>query len=292
MGDRVTFVKPKPPRLPGHDDVLVPLGEEAVVARFGIRAVPRQFPQGPLAPGFYLDRRHVFVRWRGTVRTVIAPGLRLPEVTWQTRYVAHAKAFPDTHAIPCERVADLPDGPFWEGDLVAPERGFLEGLRPDTFRGHACAYGIEAIQYSDPPHILPMNHAPYVSLAERLGRKTERRFSAGCLRLVRRGNLWRQAHGEPLAFDDLAEEALFFLGQAVRVAVQPAPLAIEVQRLAALDAVRRGEAHGVRYSWDFSGWGADEEWTAYRYPNADLGARIARATIEEGFQIPGDERMG
>ncbi len=55
VGDRVTFMRPQPPRPPKPDDALVPLGEEAVVVGFGIRVVPRQFPQGPLAPGFYLD---------------------------------------------------------------------------------------------------------------------------------------------------------------------------------------------------------------------------------------------
>lgn len=129
-------------------------------------------------------------------------------------------------------------------------------------------------------------------LAERLGRKTERWHSARDLRLVCRGNLWRQAHGEPLLFDDLAEEALFFVGEAVSVPVRAPYWDINAQLAAALEAVRRGEAHGLRYSWEYIDGSSDPSWDAYRYPDADLGARLAKATLEEGFRIPGDEREG
>ncbi|HEY9585633.1 MAG TPA: hypothetical protein VJJ02_03545 [Candidatus Paceibacterota bacterium] len=88
------------------------------------------------------------------------------------------------------RIGDLPDTPFWVGDVVHHSDTSIRG-----------SYTIEGVHYVD------------VSNAE------ERRYflsgngmnqTGKCLVLVERGNIWKLEHGEPLVFPGSSEQEMLY----------------------------------------------------------------------------------
>ncbi len=94
------------------------------------------------------------------------------------------------------RLGDLPDTPFWVGDVVRVSNscfsGQLNGVSDRVRR-------VEQVVYN-----------PTSSLAERYnisGVGIKHLVRAGDLDLVERGNIWKLEHGEPLSFPGETEEA-------------------------------------------------------------------------------------
>ena len=92
------------------------------------------------------------------------------------------------------RICDLPDTPFWVGDIVSKNVG----------RQRAESDGVIAEVHHDR---VPIQYA--------VTRATNNPLPAGRwhengLTLVERGNVWKLEHGEPLLFASLDEEAKFY----------------------------------------------------------------------------------
>lgn len=277
------------------------VGREVTLVGFAVRAWPRtraRIEGG--RPGYYLDRSHAYVKDRGTVRRVPTRLLRFPEAVWQERLEQHRATIPALPEPEPEFVGELPDTGFWEGDLVTikPLR-YLPPLKKvpfGTFPEHPEAVMIAGARYQHFRDVVDhMGAEPTFSVTSHLSQIREGEYLTFQLNLVARGNLWREAHGEPLVFHDLAEEALFFLHQAkvvgeVRIRVNSSA-ELELASNQAREMIRLGRGHAFRWGWDLSGCGTDDSCVIYEFQSAELGARLRTATLEQGFRIPGDERM-
>lgn len=279
------------------------VGRTVVVVGFAVRARSRarsRIEGGQ--PGYYLDKSRAYVGDRGTVRKTPTRLLRFPEATWQERLGQHRATLPLLPEPKPEFVCELPDTGIWEGDLVTikPETMRLRPLLKvpfGTFAEHPEAVMIASVRYQHFRDVDDVDHIgaePKFAVTHHLGSDSEGAYNAFELTLVSRGNPWREAHGKPLVFHDLAEEALYFFHQAkpvgeIRIRTNNSA---ECERAGnqAYELINRGKGHAYRWSWDLSSCGTDDGCVIYEFPNADLGARLRTATLEQGFRIPGDER--
>ncbi len=101
------------------------------------------------------------------------------------------------------------------------------------------------------------------------------------IELVERGPIWKHYHNEPIVFADIEEEANFFttIGETEEVR-NPATGLFEWSKDEILDALRKGLVHGITNSSGF--FGAKQFLMARRFRNEELGARVAKYTLE-GF---------
>ncbi len=146
------------------------------------------------------------------------------------------------------RIRDLPETPFWEGDVVS----FAPEVCTDP-RSAEERFVVESIYYA----VTPMQ----VSMRSLSG------FSAGgplsAMRLIERGRIWKFEHCEPLNFSDIEAEAKFFqkLGMSHKLedAGEVARLKDHAERIEFRDAkeeerfyTSRGESHGANYVTDLT----------------------------------------
>lgn len=276
------------------------VGREVTLVGFAVRARSRtQARTKGVQPGYYLERSYAYVNDRGTVRMARTHLLRFPEAVWQERLEQHRATLPVLPEPEPEFVAELLDTGFWEGDLITIKfRRFVPSLKKvplGTFREHPDAVMIAGTRYQFFKGAVDnIGAEPKFSVTSHLSRIEEGEYFAFELELVARGNLWREAHSEPLVFHDLAEEALFFLHQAkyvgeVRIRVNSSA-ELELASNQAREMIRQGKGHAFRWGWDLSSCGTDDGCVIYEFQNEELGARLRAATLEQGFRIPGDER--
>lgn len=90
------------------------------------------------------------------------------------------------------RIANLPETPFWEGDVVRHKSPSNEN------------WMVEAIDYAAIHSV-----AGCFKLATIDGR-THMKKNGGFLRLVSRGNLWKMEHGGKMEFASIEDEARFY----------------------------------------------------------------------------------
>jgi hypothetical protein len=273
-------------------------GEVGEIVEFAIQSVCRFAACRGLRPGIYADPRFVYVRvGDGRVLVFHAGNLALGNnQEYQARLAKHREDHPDLATIPKVHVSDLPDTPFWEGDIVRP-KPFSGIPQPSdelirwSISEHPNAFMVTWMHYRDryggDLHEAVANWPTY-SLGDRLHRIKEDGFKGTDLDLVTRGNLWRRAHGQPLEFRYLAEEAVFFflIGEAKEVGTDERIACLTYEE--ALAVVKVGKAHGVRcHVHYFQGGSREEFFTAIRYDDETLGDCIRGATLDSGFRIPG-----
>jgi len=108
-------------------------------------------------------------------------------------------------------------------------------------------------------------------------------FEEGHLRLVKRGNIWKLLNGEQPEFSSLEEEARFEMRRGKYEEVRnPASNLYCWEKDEVLDAIRRGEVHGMSLSGGLFGTGVRPY--AIKFYNESLGKRVAKETLE-GFSI-------
>lgn len=100
------------------------------------------------------------------------------------------------------RIADLPNTKFWEGDICK------------IISGDFAFYGderglvrVQSIQWNwdDTPYHVEWVHPVTLEYASR----GSTYLKDANLELVQRGNVWREAHGEPLIFRNIEEEVIY-----------------------------------------------------------------------------------
>ena len=103
------------------------------------------------------------------------------------------------------------------------------------------------------------------------------------MKLVERGDVWKFYHNEPLSFTDLKEEASFFtlIGHTEEVP-NPANGRYRWTKEEALDTIREGSVHAI--SMDNGIFGSGPHISARVFHNKELGARVAKATLQ-GFGL-------
>ncbi len=203
IGDSVVLLPPPDERPAGYSPFTeVPYG---TVIGFQELAYGRGNYAGR-RPGIYVNRESVAVRRAdGSVAHIPAPLLMLASRELYRQRRAEAGTWkPDTDAeqwLSREPIRELPDTPFWEGDMVVvPSRGLaLTAVHEIDYlafeRKGEKPFGVRALDGS----------VGYCSEDE--------------LELWVRGRFWRHAHSEHIDFVDSQDEAKFLLqsGQAVSV---------------------------------------------------------------------------
>lgn len=204
VGDTVRLSKrgalPSGDGFEGQDLTVVGF-QHMVVGRMthGYRALPE-----PLRPGIYLDHNYVGV---ATKTGISRAGHYWQSALELTDEEEAARRGPRPQQLPPTFLRELPDTPFWEGDVVAfnyalPESGETQIV---TAVDH---FGCTANGDNLPDHV-----SAYI-LGEELtpgyiGPQPTRLVAASRLKLVSRGNVWRYYHGEELHFETLVEEVRF-----------------------------------------------------------------------------------
>ena len=163
------------------------------------------------------------------------------------------------------KIHNLPETPFWEGDLVS--------IKPEACGGQFSnkiadmRYTVTSIEYS----------------TGAVGDFRVRMMSqgvSGCgpisvINLVERGNIWKLARGEPLDFTDIEEEAKFHqslgMSQKVILAEQPA---YQHSFIHAVRMIKEGNADQIKMK--------DKKMMTFvliRYEDRTFGERVRQDTL-------------
>ena len=186
------------------------------------------------------------------------------------------------------RIGDLPETPFWEGDIVTVHSEHWGGNfgAPCVECETPAVLKVDSINYSDRHG----EHTYSVSGKYATGHTTGQiRAGKEELKLVERGNLWRHYNSEPLVFADIQEEILFNM-QLHKVHEVKNPLRNDWYlwtRAEALTAIREGRADGFNVSQGFFGSGPSIR--VQRFDDRDLGERVRAETIAGWATTPENE---
>lgn len=262
VGDRVVITIPPEARAQGYNPC--PDGTKATILSFTEIHYGRFWNFG-LKPGVYVNRAQVKLRLKnGREHTEWSDRLELTSKAFQ---MDRQKKPGDWHNNE-EFLRDLPETPFWEADFVK-----VDGRSSKVFQ-------IIRINY---PYLTELtrigtNYPAYI-ISSKLKAGWNMPVSEDALTLVARGPVWKFYHDEPIAFDDIQEEALFFemLGHTEEVQ-NPATGLYKWTKEEVLDAIRRGVVHGFSVSNHFLE--SEPLFDAKRFRNEDLGRRVAEATLQ------------
>ncbi|MES3004484.1 MAG: hypothetical protein V4690_00045 [Patescibacteria group bacterium] len=171
--------------------------------------------------------------------------------------------------IPEIRLGDLPPTLFWEQDKVSVQ--MLGENILETMTVGRIDYGNMYKRRMDgsPWPFYDLNYATGGSTAA----------EESWITLIERGNLWKLHHNEPLKFANLKEEADFFseIGEVEEVR-NPANELYSWRKNEVVEAIKTGLAHGFFVTDELFGVG--HYVSAKRFKNEELGARVAKATLE------------
>ncbi len=171
-------------------------------------------------------------------------------------------------------VGELPELPFWEGDTVVANRDMFGRDTPEVV--------IKSIMYDDINTVCVDGITIFpiytISPSMTAGITTSARGSE--LTLLRRGDVWKYYHGEPLHFDSLADEAQFYDGQLGRTKdVRNEAIGLFAWTIEeAVQAVRDGKGDSITVSSGL--FGSRQRPYVKKFLDDDIGARVRAATLE------------
>ncbi len=156
-----------------------------------------------LKPGVYRDRETPLIRLDdGTVRACIAQRLVLADpMEYRLRLCGRREDRAPACVHRDDFLRDLPDTPFWEGDIVRPANPVKREHEAFEARVMAIDYG-SLVASSDEAGQPPA----YVLGNTEDGGLFDGTFPAEKLALVCRGEAWRRAHGEKITHPDVMAE--------------------------------------------------------------------------------------
>lgn len=167
---------------------------------------------------------------------------------------------------------DLPETRMWEGDRVRFEAwGKVQ---------HGYVHHIEYLSMDDKRD----NGTPWPFYNVQLDSGGSTSCEDGQLTLLTRGNPWRRAHGEPMIFVSIEEEAKFYQSQGeAEEHKNPASGNYGWTIEEALAYIAEGKAHGVYNSYG-GGYNITDHYgctpVVVTFKNEDFGKRIAQATLQ------------
>lgn len=159
------------------------------------------------------------------------------------------------------KIGDLPETPFWEGDMVkltehaADPSGWIIS-------------GIQHMLTKDPLYQLEST----VMRSRYGGGNREYTATVRNLELIKRGNLWKMEHGEPMEFVSIEDEAKFYqsLGMSRNITANGNEVRMEV----AINALLKGEADQAKVKVVTSKTGKDFFFALIKYDNEAFGMRM------------------
>ena len=168
-----------------------------------------------------------------------------------------------------ERIGDLPETEFWELDIVS--------WRGDRYRIHHINYGRWGPEGT---HCYSMQEVDENNVYKRNGSTT---VDPSELVLLERGNVWREAHGEPLIFSSFEEEIDFANGMGRSDSVRNPRHGLYSWTLEeVLEAIKDGQVDGfTNPTTPFSG---TRRINATRFHDRNLGERVRQETMN-GFSM-------
>lgn len=239
-------------------------------------------------PGIYWNKIYSHIRFdNGEVQNVIYNRIELVDaIEYHRRLDEMQSVRASDWRAQYERVRDLPETPFWEGDLV---------------RAKAIS-GVVVVTSQMPPESVPeiwiVTHIDYSHLSDLTdpgtkwpGYDISDKMDAGWsvsaseddLELVERGKVWKFYHNEPIEFVDIKEEANFFLMLGHTDDVRnPENGLFKWTKRQVLRAIKKGIVHGFTVRGAL--FGPKPSIEAYVFRNPDLGRRVAEATLA-GFNV-------
>jgi len=278
-GDLVSITIPEENRRWGHNPF--PDGTKATVIAFEEIDYGRVQNFG-LKPGIYRNRSWVSVRLEtgGLYRaftsrlSFVDPKLRKKrEKEWLAQSDHPRDVF----------LRELPDTPFWEGDFVQASalsrvRSITQRMPPEVMLNRLVVTHIDYLRLhdkTDDGHQYPAYH---VSDSLEAGWNTYAAESA--MSLLKRGNVWKFYHKEPMTFKDIWAEALFYylIGEYDDV-VDPETGNMSWHRDDALKTIGSGKGHGIVANDDFLTQ-RTYNLRVIMFRNPNVGRRIAQATLQ------------
>lgn len=174
-------------------------------------------------------------------------------------------------------ISDLPDLPVWEGDFVTLKPGSYWASYNET------EVRVRDVKYDYLESTEPNLRNHIYNIEFRHGGTTT--IGPNDIESVRRGNVWKYYHKEPLSFKDIKEEASFYseIGRTEEVR-NPANKMYSWTLNEVLDAIEKGIAHGLSVTQNFFDPNSHYD-RAIRFMDEEVGQRIAEHTLR-GFNRP------
>lgn len=268
IGDQVTITIPKENREWGYNPC--PDGTQATVVGFSEITHGRINGCGK-KPGVYTNTSWVKVQLSdNSVITEFAGRLNLTNAELRERRLQLRREALRKDNVFWDDIGflrDLPETEFWEWDIVEFKGQTLKvvGINYENI-GQKCYDGC-----TDMPIYRVGGEGWYQS-----PRPED-------LKLVKRGNVWKHYHNEPIQFDNIEDEASLHraLGLTMELRNPGRDDLYSWTKEEVLEAIRGGMAHGLTVHFGFFGSGMHT--SAIRFQDENLGKRVAQKTLE-GFK--------
>jgi hypothetical protein len=240
------------------DEVTINRGsQKGIVLGFGKRHIGRNGYHCHKISGVYIDFRNILVADEaGSEVYVDAIGLVPPPALASVTAYCDILGKMSTLKI---KITDLPDTPFWEGDHVLLGSG-------------TGSYIIERIRYDEKP----IRYETYGG----------RRISTdGAFQLVKRGNIWKLAHGEPLDFPDINEEAKFHQSLGMSQKVRNPIMCGDIWGVGkAIEAIVHGKGDQMKVKHQ-----KPLAFVVIKYDNEEFGKRMRAHTLKQFVGIEAED---
>ena len=241
------------------NEVRLNTNKSGIVIGFGEKHIHRGSLRHKYS-GCYIDFEKLFVApTDGSPRTLIS--------AWSLTNMSLEVEVPSRVFI---RIGDLPETPFWEGDIVA----FRDKVVMKSDGGHVQNYDCHTVVSHK--YLQDGGIECWIATPERVEIRVG---SPDDLVLMSRGNLWKLDHGEPMIFASIEEETKFYqsIGMSQKL-THPSELppwtSEEFGMETALSIVRRGFADEIKLK--------DKKLMTFvviKYDNEELGKRIRALTL-------------
>jgi hypothetical protein len=261
-GDRVVIDIPDENWQWGYRPVPKQHGCVGVVTGFGEMEVHRIHYFG-IEPGVYVDKNDVALDVDGLKVNINAHNLRLEDKKEEKSRLDGFKLLEFRNS-------------FWEYDIVSvkPEKiehllGIIKGR--EMYVSYIRYPAMEQKKYDGSP--MPIYDVAFSDIKGMLTSMDEADMT-----LVKRGNVWKYYHNEPLEFENLVEEIDFFHKMGHYKEVQnPKTGTYSWELMDVLEAVKRGDVDCIKMA------GSVNSVFAFKMNDRELGERVRKATLS-GFQ--------
>lgn len=232
-----------------------------------------EYPEG--ADPSDMEYNHVNAVWLEPADSFLKEYKARLDAEWPVR-LANGEVNPDFDIIKVgdkldnlERIGDLPETEFWELDIVS-----WNGIRHRICRVNYNRWGPERL------HCYDMEEVDENNVYHRTGSTT---VDPSELILIERGNVWREAHGEPAVFRDLDEETAFATNMGRSTSVRNPANNLYCWNLdEVLEAIRNGLADGFTNGTPL--FSTNPRINARIFHDRELGERVRAETLK-GFDV-------
>jgi len=231
-----------------------------------------------LKPGVYVNRSWAVIRlpdgeeyaeWTGRLELIdkVEEQKRLNE--YQSQEKTNKRSLQDRE----EFLRELPETPFWEGDIVSVSR----------YKQRHTAYQIVGIDYSNLTELTDLGTKyPVYHFSDSLSAGWFASENEDGIALIKRGKVWQYYHHEPIQFESLEEEANLHLMLGLTEEVRnPVNQLFSWTLEEVLEAIKDGLVHGFIMSTMFGSVSID----AIRFCDEDLGKRVVKTTLDGFFKL-------